>query len=248
MQSQLKNKPHPRWVKSGSSPGEEFEKCHALARSRSVSEVSAIDPQHQPDPSQSPSKNLDADSNEGSLNKQTSTLLEPIQPDYFSSSFSPPPTGSSAPLATLSYSPYLDIQSPLSASSTGIVTPTEEHSQIQVAIAGDQPLSDDLDFASLFMSYPNILPCDEGTGQVDRGLRVNPHGQHVDPRSMKYNHGQFLDGHCGCLSEAASYNVVLELSLRLRKAADILSHAANHRFNNGCPLNQKIMNLDTFAT
>ena len=128
------------------------------------------------------------------------------------------------------------------------MTPTEEHSQIQIAVAGDQPLSNEIDLASLFMSYPDILGCDEGTGHVDRALRANTHSQHVDPRSMKYNHGQLLDGHCGCLNEAASYNVLLELSLRLRKAADILSHSGNHRFNNGCQLNQRIVELDAFTT
>lgn len=119
---------------------------------------------------------------------------------------------------------------------------------MQITVADDQYLSNDIDLASLFMSYPDLLACDEDPGQVDHVLRVNTHGQQVDSRPMKYHHGQFLHGHCGCLNEAASYSVVLELSLRLRKAADILSHSANHRFNNGCPLNQRILDLDAFAT
>lgn len=239
---QLKNKPHPRWVKSGSSPDEEFEKCHAHARSRSASEDSVVE-------ARPPSTNSNVDSNEESSDKRTQSLLsETLQADYLLSPFSPPATGSSAPFSTLPYSPCFDIQSPVSAPSTGITTPTDEHPQMQVTVAEDQQLANDIDLASLFMSYPDLLACDEGLGNVDHVLRVNTNSQHVDPRSMKYNHGRFLDGHCGCLNEVASYNVVLELSLRLRKAADILSHSANHRFNNGCPLNRGIVDLDVFAT
>ena len=106
---------------------------------------------------------------------------------------------------------------------------------MHITVADDQHLTNDVDLAYLFMSYPDLLASDQGPGIVD-------------PCSVKYHHGQILDGHCGCLNEAASYSVVLELSLRLRKAADILSHSANHRFNNACPLNQRIVNLDAFAT
>lgn len=121
---------------------------------------------------------------------------------------------------------------------------------MQVTVAEDQQLTNDIDLASLFMSYPDLLACDEGLGHTDHVLQANAHSQHVNALLMKYNHGQFSDrgGHCGCLNEVASYNVVLELSLRLRKAADILSHSANHRFNNGCPLNRRIVDLDAFAT
>jgi len=118
---------------------------------------------------------------------------------------------------------------------------------MQISVAGDHHLTNDIDLASLFMTYPDLLAYDEGSGRVDHVFPASTHSQYVDPRPMKYHHGQFLDGRCDCLNEAASYNVVLELSLRLRKAADILSCSANHRFNNGCPLNQRIVDLDAFA-
>ncbi|KAH0827822.1 hypothetical protein J3R83DRAFT_3447 [Lanmaoa asiatica] len=247
---ELKNKPHPRWTKSGSSPDEEFEKCHGRARSCSASEDSVVEARHQSDPSHPSSTNSNADSDEESLDKQTPCLFhQTLQTDYLPSSFSPPPTGSSIPISTSPYYPYFDIHSPSSAPSTGIVTPTEEpHLQMQTSVAGDQQLTNDIDLAPLFISCPDLLSCDKGTGPADGVFWVNAHNQHVDPRSMKYNHGQLLDGHCGCLNEVASYNVVLELSLRLRKAANILSHSANHRFNTGCPLNQGIVDLDAFAT
>lgn len=112
---------------------------------------------------------------------------------------------------------------------------------MQISVAGNHHLTNDIDLASLFMTYPDLLACDGGSGQVDQ---ANTRDEYADPRSIKYHHG---NGHCDCLNEAASYNVVLELSIRLRKAADILSCSANHRFNNGCPLNQRIVDLDAFA-
>ncbi|KAG9316567.1 hypothetical protein JVU11DRAFT_2618 [Chiua virens] len=166
---ELKNKPHPRWAKSGSSPGEEFEKCHARSRSMSTSEDSVLDAQRQSEPLPlplplPPTTTSIANANEEPLDKQSASSLleETFQPDYLSSSFTPP-------LSTLSYSPYFDISSPPSAPSTGIVTPTDEHPQVQIVVAGDQPsLTNDIDLASLFMSYPDLLGCDESSGHVDR--------------------------------------------------------------------------------
>ncbi|KAJ6451696.1 hypothetical protein C8R47DRAFT_298002 [Mycena vitilis] len=43
-------------------------------------------------------------------------------------------------------------------------------------------------------------------------------------------------GNCGCLNEAACYNVVLELSARLRRAAEVLARSPSHA-NNSCGLN-----------
>jgi hypothetical protein len=54
-------------------------------------------------------------------------------------------------------------------------------------------------------------------------------------------------GNCGCLNEAACYNAVLELSLRLRKAADVLARSPSHSSYPGCALNTHISDLDTFA-
>jgi hypothetical protein len=196
-----------------------------------------VESRHQSDQSHPSSTDSKADSNEASPDKQTTLCLlnEALPLDFLQFPFSPPPTGSSAPRPTLPYSSYFDILSPPSASSTDIVTPTDEHPQMRITVAGNQHLTDDIDLASLFMLFPDLLACDEGPG-------------HVDPRSMKYHHEQFLDGHCGCLNEVTNYNIVLELSLRLRKAADVLSHSANHHFNNGCPLNQRIVDVDAFAT
>ncbi|KAJ7622897.1 hypothetical protein DFH06DRAFT_760176 [Mycena polygramma] len=54
-------------------------------------------------------------------------------------------------------------------------------------------------------------------------------------------------GNCGCMTESACYNTVLELSLRLRKAADVLARSPSHSSHSDCPLNNHISDLDSFA-
>ncbi|KAJ6534639.1 hypothetical protein DFH09DRAFT_119306 [Mycena vulgaris] len=54
-------------------------------------------------------------------------------------------------------------------------------------------------------------------------------------------------GSCGCLNEAACYNVVLELSLRLRKAADVLAKSPSHSMSSGCALHAQISELDALV-
>ncbi|KAJ7210536.1 hypothetical protein GGX14DRAFT_625977 [Mycena pura] len=55
-------------------------------------------------------------------------------------------------------------------------------------------------------------------------------------------------GNCGCLNDVACYNVVLELSLRLRKAADVLARSPSHSScPSDCTLNTHISDLDMFA-
>jgi hypothetical protein len=54
-------------------------------------------------------------------------------------------------------------------------------------------------------------------------------------------------GECGCLTEAANYYAVLELSLRLRRVADILGRYPLHNEGSACLLKQRIADLDIFA-
>ncbi|KAJ7714744.1 hypothetical protein B0H16DRAFT_519952 [Mycena metata] len=54
-------------------------------------------------------------------------------------------------------------------------------------------------------------------------------------------------GNCNCLNETACYQVVLELSLRLRRTADVLARSPSHSNNSNCALNSQISELDTFT-
>lgn len=54
--------------------------------------------------------------------------------------------------------------------------------------------------------------------------------------------------HCGCLQDPANYQIMLELSLRLRKASDVLGQSPTHRLGEGCcQLHQRILELDLLA-
>lgn len=54
--------------------------------------------------------------------------------------------------------------------------------------------------------------------------------------------------HCGCLEDPASYHTILELSLRLRRASDILNRFSKHGNGVSCAINQSITDLDRFTS
>ncbi|KAF4563350.1 hypothetical protein EYR40_006927 [Pleurotus pulmonarius] len=125
--------------------------------------------------------------------------------------------------------------SPGSTPSPSTLTPTEEFSRPLVSIAGHD-VPHDFDLTSWFSSYPGIMGCDDGTyGALSK--------ERDDSSFIKQQ-----SGHCGCLHEPANYNVVLELSLRLRKAAEVLARSPSHRMGSNCVLQHRISELDTFAT
>ncbi|KAF5386166.1 hypothetical protein D9615_002224 [Tricholomella constricta] len=125
--------------------------------------------------------------------------------------------------------------SPHSTPSPCLMTPTDEYVQPHVAIAAQPEMSPDYDLTSMFLGYPGLTGSDDygvlKTGRSDESCFIKQHG-----------------GHCGCLLESPSYSAVLELSIRLRKAADILARSPNHHIGSTCLLNQRISDLDTFAT
>ena len=69
----------------------------------------------------------------------------------------------------------------------------------------------------------------------------------ADPFFMEHmKHGN--SGHCGCLSDLKSYSVVLDLSLRLRRAAEILGLSPKHLNVSDCSIHQRIAAMDRFTT
>ncbi|KAJ7626560.1 hypothetical protein DFH06DRAFT_1227987 [Mycena polygramma] len=54
-------------------------------------------------------------------------------------------------------------------------------------------------------------------------------------------------GNCSCMTESACYNAVLELSMRLGNATDVLARSPSHSNSSDCALNNHIFDLDTFA-
>ncbi|KAL4073968.1 hypothetical protein V8B97DRAFT_2075161 [Scleroderma yunnanense] len=232
---ELKNKPHPRWIQSSSTPSEEFEKWHARAQLHPKSGGSSTESHEKSDATKEASK---SNSNEEFSSKESAG--DPSQQDYCSAF-----PRSSLPTPALTF----DLPSPLSSPQSVIMTPTDEYSHSYSTITNDHQAPGDLEFASMFISYPGLMGCSDSLAQVDRVLRGDslndtPHESCL----AKQSNIRTSDGHCGCLYEATNYTAILELSLRLRKAADVLSRSSNHRLTSRvCVLSQRITDLDHFA-
>lgn len=121
--------------------------------------------------------------------------------------------------------------SPLTGSSPGLMTPTDEYSFSPVGIV-DQGSLQDYDLASMFMNYPAIM----GVGD-NSSFSTLP--------ETRYNK---QSGHCGCVQETTNYNNMLELSVRLRKASDVLKRSPSHQLGGFCQLHQRVSELDSFTT
>lgn len=92
----------------------------------------------------------------------------------------------------------------------------------------DDPQSD-TPFADPFDSTLCDITCCKGTREACLTRRQSPLGV------------------CECLSEAANYHAVLELSLCLRHTAEVLSRYSLHGKDSMCPLKQRIAELDAFT-
>ncbi|KAG1767792.1 hypothetical protein EDD22DRAFT_819038 [Suillus occidentalis] len=231
----LKNKPHSRWDQAISTEVKS-EKRDACSQPRSAAEQYQTEHQNEA-MSTSPSHSLAGLNSDHRDRSHPSPQLPSHARTLPALVFSQIPadsTKSSAP-----YSPHFGgVPCPLStpSSSPSIMTPIDEYTQTQALIAGEQPLTGEFDFASYFMSYPGSIGFGYSPEHNDLQAGGDILVDHLDDTySSKYR------GHCGCLTEGPSYNVVLELSLRLRKAADILLRSGN------CCLCQRIIELDALA-
>ncbi|KAG7440036.1 uncharacterized protein BT62DRAFT_647433 [Guyanagaster necrorhizus] len=148
------------------------------------------------------------------------TLPSPTSPTY-------PPNSLRIDSSPSSQSSSCFSASPVSTPSP-TATPVDEFSCSPVAVGST---SDGLDLVSMFMSYPDMIPSDHSMAR--RNLCDLP----------KTN-----NGHCGCLHEAANYRALLELSLRLRKAADVLARSPRHHSGSSCSLQRRVSELDTHAS
>lgn len=103
-------------------------------------------------------------------------------------------------------------------------------------------LNSDYDLSSLLASYQS-----SGGVSVDDAL----FGDMLDPLAPHSPDGcanHRVDDHCGCLHDHTSYSTVLELSLRLRRATEILSRYAKHSTRSDCKVHKGISELDRFTT
>ncbi|KAI0704993.1 hypothetical protein C8T65DRAFT_740975 [Cerioporus squamosus] len=175
----------------------------------------------------------------GSSKASASASPPPMSPRTRRVSTSPPSAAallepqphSSSPSAFGSPSP-LNTPSPIPQSPTDIYG----------ADAVNSLLNSDYDFSSLLAPYSS--PSAAG---VDDAL----FGDMLDPLGTPTTEGcanHLYDEHCGCLQDHTSYSTVLELSLRLRRATEILSRYAKHNARSDCKVHKGISELDRFTT
>jgi len=241
---EMKNKPHPRWIQSGSNS--EFEKWDPHSQGQTIGDIDASELNNS---SASPSPRLTGSSSPDNISSPAQPLCVPPLPFLFPSSEhcypSADPTPSPNPPSVRN--PYQSTPSPTSDFSSAVATPIDEFPVCPPFIVADQHgFTGDFDFSSMFMSYPDLASHNEDLS----------HTEHPRPGSQTVSISQYNkpysslqeERHCGCLIEPSSYSAVLELSLGLRKTADILKRSAKHRMGAKCPLQQWVIDLDTFAT
>ncbi|KAI0663599.1 hypothetical protein C8Q70DRAFT_368847 [Cubamyces menziesii] len=216
---ELKNKPHPRWAQSGS----------ATANNSSTTSLVGEDT-GAPGPSVSKSGH--------------STASFPTLPKPLVRTREPTPSSPSALLQTmpgpLSGIPGLGTPSPLATPSPDIRSPIDPYPSPGADIINSM-LHPEYDLSTLLSSCQT-----SGSGPTHDGYLNDMLDTLLSPSTACPTHSG--EEHCGCLNDHTSYNTVLELSLRLRRATEILSQYAKHGAQSDCKVHRGISELDRFTT
>ncbi|KAG7098640.1 hypothetical protein E1B28_000556 [Marasmius oreades] len=131
------------------------------------------------------------------------------------------------------YSPPVNTPA-LSSPSPGSTTPSSESS---FTLLNDPRAPPRLDLTALFSPYPSgpVSGYDGAYGGQSDLLYCEPFSE------------KNANTRCNCLAEADNYNALLELSLRLRKAAQTMAQSRFHQMGPPCTLHQHIAELDVYT-
>ncbi|KAI8993109.1 hypothetical protein BD414DRAFT_412762 [Trametes punicea] len=218
---ELKNKPHPRWAQPGGSAGTNAGSAtnNAAGENPGPSDPSTTKV-GQSAASFSVSPKPPARTRNSTPSSPSSTLGGTSSP-----SSCPPGFGTPSPLATPSpeaHSPSMPYTSSGSDMFSSMLNPDDE---LSLLLSSCQTATND----SAADGYLNDM--------LETLLTT--------PDACSGDHSQ---DHCGCLNEHTEYNTVLELSLRLRRATEILSQYAKHGAQSDCKVHRRIAELDRFTT
>ncbi|KAF5355136.1 hypothetical protein D9756_005337 [Leucocoprinus leucothites] len=225
---ELKNKPHPRWIQTTSGTPVELEKWVPRTHTRMRSGGGQESGSNVPSPPSSLSDKSEVSSPGGQSTRSASSLTNTYPPTIILNS-------ADRHLSQTASSSSQSTPSP------GLITPPNELSSSHISLAFPSEASQEYDLASMFLSYPGLMGYEPTSLSSSLGKGTMP----GDPRFQKPSISQCQ---CGCLQEAASYSVLLELSLRLRKAADVLARSTSHRMGQQCHLHQRISDLDRITS
>lgn len=226
----MKNKPHPRWIQPANNTRDELENWRSRSHTGNRDNES-WQSESAPSPS-SPQRTTSISNVRGSPSTTYSSQFPPtarpsgeITPQFISSNHVEAYYAPSPP-------EYFNNPSPLSAPSSTVMTPPNDTQLPTVdVVGGPQDVPQNFGLESILMTYPGMPRYDQDIQNFLEGLPPPYHPDEKsqeDLRTKRHPHPS-TEAHCGCLHETSTYAVVLELSLRLRKASEILSRSANHR-------------------
>ncbi|KAH9839528.1 uncharacterized protein C8Q71DRAFT_704445 [Rhodofomes roseus] len=216
---ELKNKPHPRWV-AGQDTSDRARMQQAATSSPPPLTINTGPYTPRGSTPGGPSRSSPVPESGGTVTRA---------PTFSHSS----PLMSVGPLRVPS-SPSAADSSPIATPSPMSVSPLDPHLSCGLG------LNSDYDLSSLFACSAEKTGMEESFFSEIWDRLVPPGGSCDSARPGE---------HCGCLNDPATYNTILELSLRLRKAADILGRSTNHTSGiSNCMVNQNIVELDRFTS
>ncbi|KAI0300997.1 hypothetical protein B0F90DRAFT_1720780 [Multifurca ochricompacta] len=243
---ELKNKPHPRWTQplSDVHHGQLSHASSESAPSPLPIEHSSSTPQDEMSDIDTPSPSPKVDNTTGAPlsvpKKRASRLGSLVLPSFeeLPGQRSPSVMGpfsvassssNSSPLAT----PDIDDTAIPSLSAFGPISPGDDPMASLFSYFTDGGAHSSAPFVELFDS----TLCDMTSDKPAPGACLSQHSGHQTPNSE-----------CGCLLESANYHAVLELSLRLRHAAEVLNQHPLHSKGSLCLLKQRIAELDAYTS
>ncbi|KAI0267143.1 hypothetical protein BC834DRAFT_98793 [Gloeopeniophorella convolvens] len=245
---ELKHKPHPRWTQPQSDV---YQEQQGLAPTVYISSPrSSLE--HLPQVPHCGKGGVDAPSmSPKGVSTSPSPLLVPSRGLSRRSSLAPPSFEEMPEPRLPSFGGPFSV-SPSSSGSSPLATPEIDDAAMP--------------FLSTFSPTPQVPPNDnmasllsyfaEGDAQggtcfadfFDNTLRDMACDKAADGFLSQHPGHHAPLGECGCLSDAANYHAVLELSLRLRRAAEVLSRHPPHSAGSMCLLKHRIAELDVFTS
>ncbi|CDO74454.1 hypothetical protein BN946_scf184979.g9 [Trametes cinnabarina] len=164
----------------------------------------------------------------------------PVSPKSPTRSRGLTPSSPSSALGTSSGTSPFGSPSPLVTPTSELPSPTDPYTGTTSDLINSM-LDSDYDLSSILSS------CRAGNHDPSGDAYLNNMLETLltAPDACPSGHSQ---DHCGCLNDHKSYNTVLELSLRLRRATQVLAQYANHGAQSDCKVHQRISELDRFTT
>lgn len=145
-----------------------------------------------------------------------------------------------------SYFPPFNLPSPVSAvGSVGSRTPSYAPDTTAAGFSFEHELA-----SLLADSCQGLVEVHEGVLEsMPEHFMAGPPNTQLDMAfsDLANTHAE-MQAQCACLTDPANYHALLELSLRLRRAADILSQSSHHCGGSYCHLLHRIAELDRLTT